>query len=180
MGAPIPEIEGVVEDATAAALLDSLRTISAGERRKHASVYNYWLSIKRNRQFPPIRDLDPLEISDAGPYSLLLEMIGGGEDAEIRHIGQSIKGGISVEKVGEAPNPSLLSSIATRLPVVAGCRDAFAFEDEFETANGKTRCWVTLLPFSATGTWIDYVYGFVSLDSPQGSIAPEPAEEPDA
>src|SRR4029079_4962012 len=101
MGAPIPEIEGVVEDATAAALLDSLRTISAGERRKHATVFNYWLSIRGARDFPPIRDLDPLEISDAGPFSLLLEMIGGGEDAEIRHMRQASKDGIDAEKVGD-------------------------------------------------------------------------------
>src|SRR6185295_8480133 len=132
MGAPVPHMNPV-EDASTDTLLSSLRTIAPAERRKHASVFNYWLSIRRDRQFPPIRDLDPLEISDAGPFSLLLEMIGGGEDAEIRHIGQAIKGGIDAEKVGDAPNPSLLSCIATRLPVVAGCRDAFAFEDEFET-----------------------------------------------
>ena len=73
---------------------------------------------------------------------------------------------------------SSLSCIASRLPVVAACREAFAFEDSFETADGKTRCWVTLLPFSATGTWIDYVYGFVSLDPAPGVIedAPEVAE----
>jgi len=165
MGVPAPEMNPA-DEASAESLLSSLRTIAAGERRKHATVYNYWLSIKRDRDFPPIHDLDPLEISDAGAFSLLLEMIGGGEDAEIRHIGQAIKAGIDVQKVGEAPNPSLLSKIATRLPVVAACREAFAFEDEFETADGKTRCWVTLLPFSETGTWIDYVYGFVSLDAP--------------
>ena len=178
MGVPIPEIESAVEDATAAALLDSLKTISAGERRKHASVFNYWLSIRRDRDFPPIRDLDPLEISDAGPFSILLEMVGGGEDAEIRHLGQAIKAGIEAEKVSEAPNPSLLSCVASRLPVVAACREAFAFEDEFEGPNGKTRCWVTLMPFSATGTWIDYVYGFVSLDpSPDSVDHPTEAEE---
>jgi hypothetical protein len=175
MGAPAPEMnpENLADEHSAEIFVGSLRTISPPERRKHASVYNYWLSIRRERQFPPIRDLDPLEISDAGPFSLLLEMIGGGEDAEIRHIGHAIKGGVEVEKIGEAPNPSLLSCVATRLPVVAACRDAFAFEDEFETAEGKRRCWVTLLPFSATGTWIDYVYGFVSLD---GSSVQEPAE----
>jgi hypothetical protein len=168
MGAPAPELNSDMQadESSAEGFTSALRTISPPERRKHASVYNYWLSIRRDRQFPPIRDLDPLEISDAGPYSLLLEMIGGGEDAGIRHIGHAIKDGVQVEKIGEAPNPSLLSCIAARLPVVAACRDAFAFEDEFETADGKTRCWVTLLPFSATGTWIDYVYGFVTLDSP--------------
>ena len=59
-------------------------------------------------------------------------MIGGGEDADIRHIGQAIKGDAQVEKVGEASAPSLLSCIATRLPIVSACREAFAFEDEYE------------------------------------------------
>jgi hypothetical protein len=177
MGAPVPEMNPA-DEASAEALLSSLRTIAPAERRKHATVFNYWLSIRADRQFPPIRDLDPLEISDAGPFSILLEMIGGGEDADIRHLGQAIKAGIEVEKVHDAPNPSLLSCIASRLPVVAACREAFAFEDEFPTADGKTRCWVTLLPFSATGTWIDYVYGFVSLDpAPDAVEAPEPVDE---
>src|SRR4029079_9017802 len=125
MGVPAPEMNPA-DEASAESLLSSLRTIAAGERRKHASVYNYWLSIKRDRQFPPIRHLDPLEISDAVPFSLMLEKIGGVDDAEIRDIGQAIKGGIDAEKVGDAPNPSLLSCIAPRPPVVAGCRDAFA------------------------------------------------------
>ncbi|HJU77489.1 MAG TPA: hypothetical protein VJ597_06135 [Sphingomicrobium sp.] len=180
MGAPIPEMNPA-EDASAEALLSSLKTIAATERRKHASVFNYWLSIRRDRQFPPIRDLDPLEISDAGPYSVLLEMIGA-EDADIRHVGQAIKLGIEAEKLSDAPSPSLLSCIATRIPIVAACKEAFAFEDEFETDGVKTRCWVTLLPFSATGAFIDYVYGFVSLDPPPGGVedveeAAEPAEE---
>ena len=46
--------------------------------------------------------------------------------------------------------------------------------------EGKTRCWVTLLPFSATGTWIDYVYGFVSLDPSPGAVAEEPEAVEDA
>lgn len=175
MGVPVPEMTPeAVDEASAETLLSSLRTIAAAERRKHASVYNYWLSIRGNREFPPIHDLDPLEISDAGAFSILLEMIGGGEDAEIRHLGRAISGGLKVQNVSEAPNPSLLSCIATRLPVVAACRDAFAFEDEFETKDGKTRCWVSLLPFSATGTWIDFVYGFVSLDP--GSVAGQSPE----
>ena len=178
MGAPMPDMEPV-ENASAEALLDSLKTISAAERRKHATVFNYWHSIRGKRQFPPIRDLDPLEISDAGPFSVLLEMIGGGEDAEIRHLGQSIKSGDLVERVGQAPNPSLLSCIHAKLPIVAACRQAFAFEDSYDGPDGTVRCWVTLLPFSASGTWIDYVYGYVSIDpSPAGpEQAPEPIEE---
>jgi len=180
MGAPVPETNAV-EDVTVETLLGSLRTIDPGERRKHASVYNYWLSIKTDREFPPIRDLDPLEISDAGPFSVLLEMVGGGEDAGVRHLGHAIRGGVDAKTVSEAPTQSLLACIGKRLPVVAATRDAFAFEDQFETDDGKVRCWVTLLPFSATGTWIDYVYGFVSLggaaaaaDDSDGGLEIEP------
>jgi hypothetical protein len=176
LGVPIPEMEAV-ENPSAEALLDSLKTISATERRKHATVFNYWHSIRANRQFPPIRDLDPLEISDAGPFSILLEMIGGGEDAVVRHFGQSIKGGIDVEKIGEAPSPSLLSCIHAKLPIVAACREAFAFEDSFEADGGSARCWVTLLPFSANGTWIDFVYGYVSLEAPIDTALADPQSE---
>jgi hypothetical protein len=185
MGAPVPELNPEFDpahEATTEAFLSPLRTIAAPERRKHASVYNYWLTIRGSRDFPPMHDLDPLEISDASAFSVLLEMIGGGEDAEIRHVGRAIGSGVHPDKVSEAPNPSLLSCIATRLPVVAACRDAFAFEDEFETADGKARCWVTLLPFSATGTWIDFVYGFVSLggQAAAAQAEPEASAEPES
>ncbi len=175
MGVPIPEMNAA-DEASAEALLSSLRTIAAAERRKHASVFNYWLAIRGNREFPPIRDLDPLEISDAGPFSVLLEMIGA-EDADIRHFGQAIRGDVEVGKLSEAPTPSVLSCIAKRIPVVAACRQPFAFEDDFKGPNGRTRCWVTLLPFSATGTWIDYVYGFVSLDPAPNAVEEDAAED---
>jgi hypothetical protein len=165
MGAPVTGIKAA-EDSSAEALFSAFNDdISSSEKRKHATVYNYWLSIRGDRQFPPIRDLDPLEISDAGPSSALLELIGGGEDAEIRHLGQAIKDGVTAERISEAPRPSLLSCIAKQLPVISNSRQALAFEDEYAGADGPTRCWVTLLPFSSTGTYVDYVYGLVSLKS---------------
>jgi len=176
MGAHIPEMEAM-ESATAEALLSSLKTIEAAERRRHATVMNYWLSIRGDRAFPPIRDLDPIEISDAGPNSILLEMVGGGEDADIRHIGSAIKPSYKVDKIGDAPARSLLCAIASKLPIVAATKDAFAFEEDYEGDDGSGRCWVTLLPFSAGGTLIDFVYGFVSLEGPQGSGEETPEAE---
>jgi hypothetical protein len=169
------------EEASAEALLGSLKTLAATERRKHATVLNYWLSIRKDRDLPPIRDLDPLEISDAGPFSVLLELIGGGEDAEVRHIGQSIKGGLETARMAEAPDESLLACIARKLPIVAISRNVIAFEDEFTGGDGTTRCWVTLVPFSSNRTWVDYVYGYVSLESGAKKTNDEPtaAEEPE-
>ncbi len=169
MGAPVPEFEAV-ENSSAEALLGALKTIEATERRKHATVFNYWLSIRGDRAFPPIRDLNPLEISDAGPHSLLLELVGGGEDASIRHIGQAIKGGISAEKLSDAGGNSFLACIAAKLPLLAATREAYAFEEDFETVDGTSRCWVTLLPFSTGGSLVDFVYGFVTFGSVGGAV----------
>ena len=66
------------------------------------------------------------------------------------------------------PAPRSLSSIARKLPIVAISRDFLAFEDNFTNADGLTRCWITLLPLSSCGSWVDYVYAFVSLE--KGSI----------
>ena len=178
MGAPAKGMKAVDDSTAAEALLSAFEDIAASERRKHATVFNYWLSIRGDRHFPPIRDLDPLEISDAGPFSLLLELIGGGEDADIRHLGQAIKAGVNAERIGEAPKASLLSCIARQLTAVSSKRQAIAFVDEFSADGANTRCWVTLLPFSSTGTYVDYVYGFVTLAETSKSAAPdEPVEE---
>ena len=178
MGAPAGDVKAV-DNASAEALLSGFKDISPAERRRHATVFNYWLSIRGDRAFPPIRDLDPLEISDAGPCSVLLEVMGGGDDADIRHLGHTLKvDGQKIERISDAPRPSLLACIASQLPIVASSRQPIAFEDNFPAGDSTAHCWVTLLPFSSTGKWIDYVYGFITLN---GAGAPaedaEPAEE---
>jgi hypothetical protein len=168
MGAPGTGIKPA-EQPAAEALLTAFKTIAAAERRKHASVLNYWLSIRGDKEFPPLHDLDPLELSDAGPNSILLELISGGHDAEVRHLGEALTGEAKVERIIDAPNPSILSCIAKKLPIVAISRDFLAFEDEFDGPDGPTHCWVTLLPLSAGGAWVDYVYALVSAEAPQAA-----------
>ena len=174
MGAPETGMQAA-EQSTAESLLTALRTIKPAERQKHASVLDYWLSIRGDKEFPPLHDLDPLEISDAGPNSILLELIGGGQDAEIRHLGDELASDINVSRVIDAPSPSLLSSIARKLPIVSISREFLAFEDSFSTPAGLTRCWVTLLPLSSCGSWVDYVYAFVTVDT-AGAKSVRPVE----
>ncbi|HZB68895.1 MAG TPA: hypothetical protein VE403_00880 [Sphingomicrobium sp.] len=184
MGAPVTGIEAGEQAVAAEALFSAFKTIGNQERSRHSAVYDYWLGIRGDREFPTIRDLDPLQISDAGPCSVLLELIGGGEDAEIHHIGDTLKPDVAVERIIDAPRSSLLSCIAGKLAIVAISRDALAFEDEYKTDAGAARCRVTLLPFSSTGPWVDYVYGFVTSESVEAEVeeAPEAvadeAEEP--
>ena len=56
MGAPSSGMQAG-EQASAEALLGAFKTIKAAERRKHASVLNYWLSIRGDKEFPPLHDL---------------------------------------------------------------------------------------------------------------------------
>jgi outer membrane biosynthesis protein TonB len=172
------------EQPAAETLLTAFKTIDAKERRRHASVLNYWLSIRGDKEFPPLHDLDPLELSDAGPNSALLELLSGGHDAEIRHLGEVLRDGDDwPERIMDADNPSILACIAKKLPIVAISRDFLAFEDQFEGPDGKTRCWATLLPLSAGGAWVDYVYALVSFETEGAKKAPAKkarAPEPEA
>ena len=185
MGAPGTGTKSADQPA-AETLLTAFKTIDAAERRKHASLLNYWLSIRGDKEFPPLHDLDPLELSDAGPNSILLELISGGHDAEIRHMGEALRDDDWPERIMDADAPSVLSCIAKKLPIVAISRDFLAFEDEFDAGNGPAKCWVTLLPLSAGGAWVDYVYALVSADAPEAKAAPkkskkapEPEPEPE-
>src|SRR5579884_4121206 len=179
MSAPVSGMEAA-EQPAAETLLAAFKTIEPAERQKHETVLNYWLSIRGERELPPLRDLDPLEISDAAPSSVLLELVGGGEDGEIRHLGEQLRGGGEPDRVSEAPRPSILASIARKLSIVAVSRNFLAFEDDF-TVNGEaTRCWVTMLPLSSAGAWVDYVYAFVSFGlAVEAKAAPVEAETPD-
>ncbi len=176
MSAPVSGIEPG-EQPSAETLLSSFKTIDAAERRKHATVLNYWLSIRGDKDLPPLHDFDPLEISDAAPNSLLVELIGGGEDAEIRHLGEQLKTLGEAERIIDAPRPSLLASVASKLSIVAISRNFLAFEDEFASGEGTMRCWVTLLPLSAAGAWVDYVYGYVSFEAAGAEVEEVVVEE---
>ncbi|HEX8842504.1 MAG TPA: hypothetical protein VF757_09420 [Sphingomicrobium sp.] len=182
MGAPVSKIEAA-EETTAEELLSALKHIEAGERRKHASMYNYWLAIRRGGQLPPIRDLDPLEITDAAPLGVLLELVDGGEDAEILHVGETLRSHVAVKKLSEAPDPSVLSCIAGKVGIVRISRNALAFEDHFLDIDGTTRCSITLLPFSMSGDTVDFIYCLVSVETGVTFSEEEPVavvEEPTA
>src|SRR5689334_15348952 len=185
MGAPGSGTKSA-EQPAAETLLTAFKTIDAAERRKHASVLNYWLSIRGDKEFPPLHDLDPLELSDAGPNSILLELISGGHDAEIRHLGEALRFEPKVDRIIDAPSPSLLATLAKKLPIVAISRDFLAFEDEYAGADGPVCCSATLLPLSAGGAWVDYVYAFVTIEGESAQrVAAEAApidvtEEPSA
>ena len=173
MGAPGSGMKAA-EQPAAETLLSAFKTIGAAERRRHASVLNYWLSICGDKEFPPLHDLDPLEISDAGPNSALLELISGGHDAEIRHLGEALRDGDWPERVIDADNPSILACIAKKLPIVAISRDFLAFEDEFSTSGRQDLLLGDPVAPERRGRLGRLVYAFVSFESAGGKPAKAP------
>ena len=182
MGVPGSDMQPADQPA-AESLLSAFKTIDDAGRERHSRVLDYWLSIRGDREFPPLHDFDALAISDAGPCSLLLELIGGGEDAEVRHLGDTLKTDVAVERIIDAPRPSILATIAAKLSIVAISRNFLAFEDEFAAGDSTVRCWVTLLPLNSAGPWVDYVYAFVTFEMVAAeaeavAVADEVAETP--
>ena len=52
-------------------------SIGADERRMHVRAYNYWCSLLEGRDYPSIEDLEPGNIEDFGPHSVLLDFTEG-------------------------------------------------------------------------------------------------------
>src|SRR5215210_4525075 len=70
---------------------DVAAAIGTDERRMHVRAYNYWVSLLDGRDFPSIEDLDPANIIDFAPNSVLLDFTGGGDNPATPYIGTAIR-----------------------------------------------------------------------------------------
>src|SRR5687768_1170758 len=59
---------------------DVTAAIGSDERRMHVRAYNYWVSLLDGRDFPSIEDLEPSDVQDFAPNSLLLDFTCGIEN----------------------------------------------------------------------------------------------------
>src|SRR3954470_7071762 len=65
--------------------------IGVDERRMHVRAYNYWVSLLAGRPYPSIRDVDPHNIEDFGPHSVLLDFSRDTEDPAIAFLGRALR-----------------------------------------------------------------------------------------
>src|SRR3546814_9406782 len=65
--------------------------IGIDERRMHVRAYNYWVSLLDGRPYPSIRDLEPHNLDDFGPHSVLLDFTAGSEDAAVPFLGRALR-----------------------------------------------------------------------------------------
>ena len=159
MGHDIDTAETGVEDAR----LD----IATDERRMHVQAYNHWVSLLHERPCPSLADLDPANISDFGPYSVLLDFSKGIENPAIAFLGRALREecqlDFSVTHISQVPSRSLLSRLTDHYLQIIANRAPIGFEAEFNSTRGHNTMYRgILMPFSSDEDKIDFIYGVIN------------------
>lgn len=149
------------------ALQDPQQSFGNDERRMHVRAYNYWAKLLGNRVFPSIEDLDPENIEDFGPNSVLLDFTSGIENPAIPFIGKALRDECDLDEavayLDEVPGRSLLSRITDHYMQILANQAPIGFEAEYVNDRGSTIMYRgILLPFSTDDDSIDFVYGVIN------------------
>ncbi len=141
--------------------------IGVDERRMHVRAYNYWVSLLAGRAYPSIQDVDPHNIEDFGPHSVLLDFSKSHENPKIAFLGRAlrIECGLdaAIRHIGEVPSRSLLSRLTDHyMQIIANCAP-IGFEAEFVGQRGYNTLYRgILMPLSSDGESIDFIYGVIN------------------
>ncbi len=141
--------------------------IGQDERRMQVRAYNFWASLLIDRNLPSIEDLDPDNLPDFGPHSVLLDFSCGIEDPAIIFLGDRLAAecGASgvIEKLSDVPGRSLLSRITDHHLQIIANQAPIGFEAEFVNQRGATIMYRgILLPFSSDNDTIDFIFGVIN------------------
>ncbi|WP_394730325.1 hypothetical protein [Altererythrobacter sp. GH1-8] len=141
--------------------------IGQDERRMQVRAYNHWASLLGERNFPSIEDLDPANIDDFGPYSVLLDFSKGIEDPAIQFLGETLAAECgaqgAIRQLSDVPSRSLLSRITDHYMQILANQAPIGFEAEFINDSGITIMYRgILLPFSSDDDTIDFIYGVIN------------------
>src|SRR3954453_20371002 len=103
------------QSAPETAAADVAAAIGTDERRMHVRAYNHWVSLLDGRDFPSIEHLEPDNIQDFSPHSVLLDCSCGGENRAMPSLGTAIRAECRLDDnmrpISEIPSPSLLSRL---------------------------------------------------------------------
>jgi len=171
---------------------DVSSAIGADERRMHVRAYNYWCSLLEGRDYPSIEDLEPGNIQDFGPHSVLLDFTEGSENPATPYIGTAVREecgiGDDIKSIADVPGRSLLSRLTDHYLQIIANRAPVGFEAEFVNQRNRNIGYRgILMPFSSDGDTIDFIYGVINwkdlgeaAEVPQVIRADLSPQEPDA
>jgi len=143
-------------------------SIGQDERRMQVRAYNHWASLLEDRNLPSIEDLEPDNLPDFGPYSVLLDFSSGIEDPGIAFLGDKLAtecdiGDDELNTLADVPSRSLLSRITDHYMQIIANQAPIGFEAEFVNQRGATIAYRgILLPYSSDDDTIDFIYGVIN------------------
>ncbi|HET9812007.1 MAG TPA: hypothetical protein VFP53_10010 [Sphingomicrobium sp.] len=145
----------------------SVAAIGTDERRMHVRAYNYWVSLLDGRDYPSIEDLEPGDLSDFAPHSVLLDFTSSPENPATPYVGAAIREecGITddIQTIDNVPSRSLLSRLTDHYMQIIANRAPVGFEAEFVNQRRENICYRgILMPFSSDGDTIDFIYGVIN------------------
>ncbi len=162
---------------------DPPSAIGTDERRMHVRAYNYWVSMLDGRDYPSIEDLDPANITDFGPNSVLLDFTAGHQNPAMPYVGTAIRSECGIDEeiqhIEKVPSRSLLTRLTDHYLQIIANRAPIGFEAEFVNQRGRSICYRgILMPFSSDGDTIDFIYGVINWKDIGESVAAQQAITP--
>jgi len=142
--------------------------IGQDERRMQVRAYNHWAGLLGDRNFPAIEDLEPENLPDFGPYSVLLDFSSGIENPGIAFLGERLAAECDIadgelSTLADVPSRSLLSRITDHYMQILANQAPIGFEAEFVNQRGTTIAYRgILLPYSSDDDTIDFIYGVIN------------------
>ncbi len=141
--------------------------IGTDERRMQVRAYNFWASLLQDRNFPSIEELEPAQLPDFGPHSVLLDFSQGIENPAVQYLGGqlALECGTdnTISHLADVPARSLLSRITDHYLQIIANQAPIGFEAEFVNQRGATILYRgILLPFSSDDETIDFIYGVIN------------------
>ncbi len=142
-------------------------SIGQDERRMQVRAYNHWASLLGERNFPAIDSLEPENLPDFGPYSVVLDFSSGIDDPAVRFLGGLLAEECGAEghisQLSDVPPRSLLSRITDHYMQILANQAPIGFEAEFVNQRGIAILYRgILLPFSSNDDTIDFIYGVIN------------------
>ena len=141
--------------------------VGQDERRMQVRAYNHWAAMLGERQYPDIADLEPTQLSDFGPHSVLLDFSDGIEDPKVRFCGEKLAEECGangpIKRLSDVPPRSLLSRITDHYMQILANEAPIGFEAEFTNNRGTEVLYRgILLPYSSDDSAIDYLLGVIN------------------
>lgn len=142
-------------------------TSGPDEQQLQMLAYDHWTSLLGDREFPAIARLNPANLPEFGPYSVVLDFTRGADNPTIRFIGERL-----AEECGcpttittpiGVPPRSVLSRFGDYYLQILANQAPIGFETEFINRFDRTSIYQgILLPFSSDNEAADFVLGVLN------------------